>query len=395
MRLLPSDPDIATLVARIEKKDINLQPDFQRGEVWSDSKRRKLIDTILREWHVPPIHVIERENAKQEVLDGQQRLAAIRDFVRGHLLIDGSIEPLNEAIQALDGKHYSELPDEWRRRFDQFTIRVFRIVDYDPTEPAELFYRLNQPAMLTAAEQRNAFYGLTRTQVRDFVDRLIASGVDHEFVGFSNSRMAYDDVVARLCIQRERQTLAERVTSSMLASRYRGVSGFPEHVLESVSRGIDFFASARPFTQGPVRLNKATLFSWLWFATETYRFSDSWFPSERLGYVLRSFEDARTSRASLRPPLFKYPLLPTEVVASLLLIYTDRATSRVGDVSSILTRDIAIWAYVANAYDPTPPELAVTYKFNELIHEFSFGAQAEPSLASVSAAVDRLVKGER
>lgn len=39
MRLLPSDPDIQTIVARIKGGDINLQPDFQRGEVWGSPKK--------------------------------------------------------------------------------------------------------------------------------------------------------------------------------------------------------------------------------------------------------------------------------------------------------------------------------------------------------------------
>src|SRR5262249_53423944 len=55
----------ATIVSRINSGDINLQPHFQRGEVWSEAKRQKLIDSILRDWRVPPIHVIEvKESAK-------------------------------------------------------------------------------------------------------------------------------------------------------------------------------------------------------------------------------------------------------------------------------------------------------------------------------------------
>src|SRR6266480_6564706 len=145
MRSLPSDPDITTIVSRIENRDLDLQPAFQRGEVWSKVKKQRLIDTILRDWHVPPIHVIEvAESRKQEVLDGQQRLAAIRDFIRGDFSVDGKIEPIDKAIVKLDGLKYRDLPHEWRRRFDQFTIRVFRIVDYEQAEPGELFFRLNQ-----------------------------------------------------------------------------------------------------------------------------------------------------------------------------------------------------------------------------------------------------------
>ncbi len=58
MRLIPSDPDVETIVSRIRRRDLILQPEFQRGEVWSDVKKRRLIDGILRNWHVPPVHVV-------------------------------------------------------------------------------------------------------------------------------------------------------------------------------------------------------------------------------------------------------------------------------------------------------------------------------------------------
>jgi hypothetical protein len=64
MRLIPSDPDIATIVARITDGSLDLQPDFQRGAVWSKAKQRLLIDSILRSWYVPPIHVVRIEEDK-------------------------------------------------------------------------------------------------------------------------------------------------------------------------------------------------------------------------------------------------------------------------------------------------------------------------------------------
>lgn len=60
---------------------MDLQPDFQRGEIWTIQKKQKLIDSILRGWKIPPIHVIHNAQSVDEVLDGQQRLAAIRDFL--------------------------------------------------------------------------------------------------------------------------------------------------------------------------------------------------------------------------------------------------------------------------------------------------------------------------
>src|ERR1700753_3242148 len=206
MKLLPSDPDIQTIVARIKSEDLDLQPNFQRGEVWATSKKKKLIDSILRDWHVPPIHVVVGEEGRQEVLDGQQRLVAIRDFVDGHFRVDGSSEPLDPNIQRLDGLRYLELPPETKRAFDQFTIRMFRLVDYRPGEPGELFFRLNQMTYLTAAEQRNAFFGPVREQVRSLVLLLESASIANA-VGFSNRRMAYDDVLAKLLCTLEVGTL--------------------------------------------------------------------------------------------------------------------------------------------------------------------------------------------
>jgi len=95
MKLSHWEPDLRTLFNWIENKEIDLQPNFQRGDVWPSNKKRKLIDTILREWSIPPIHVVVTKSGTLEVLDGQQRLTAIRDFMLDGFPVDGSIEPID------------------------------------------------------------------------------------------------------------------------------------------------------------------------------------------------------------------------------------------------------------------------------------------------------------
>ena len=46
LRFNTSDPDIETIVRRIDRKIIDLQPDFQRGEVWSTAKKQRLEDYL-------------------------------------------------------------------------------------------------------------------------------------------------------------------------------------------------------------------------------------------------------------------------------------------------------------------------------------------------------------
>lgn len=211
MHLTPSDPDIATLYRKIRQERLDLQPNFQRGEVWGKAKKQRLIDSILRGWHIPPIHVIQVPSSdKQEVLDGQQRLAAIRDFIEGDFFINGNLEPSELHLTKLDGLFFNDLPQEVISRIEDFTIRILTISDYKPGEPGELFYRLNQPTNLTSAEHRNAYFGEARQQVKDLSEYMIDLGFSSKTLGFSNSRMAYDDVISKFLLTLEFGTLKKK-----------------------------------------------------------------------------------------------------------------------------------------------------------------------------------------
>jgi hypothetical protein len=338
MRLIPSDPDVETIVGRIRKGVLDLQPNFQRGEVWSNVKKQKLIDSILREWHVPPIHIIKGvDGATDVVLDGQQRLTAIRDFLNNELTVIGNIEPLDQRITALDGLKYRELSPEWQAKVNSFPIRQFLIVDFKPSEPSELFYRLNQPVALTAAEQRNSFFGKPREQIKKLVEQMESSGLDKQFLGFSNARMSYDDVLARVCVTLE-SGLSKKVGAGLLADRYRSGDQFDPTAVERTSTAIALLGHIRKVLHHPARLNKASLFSWLIFfsrqnATSYAYKAEGWAHYFDYFEGLRSVYDLGLEGAS-----------PNEVFqAALFAIYNDRVKSRVADPSSVLLRDLVLW----------------------------------------------------
>lgn len=340
MHLNPSDPDIATLLTRIKNGDLQLQPDFQRGEVWSYGKKQILIDSILRGWHIPPIHVIEAlESGRQEVLDGQQRLVAIRDFANGKVRIDGRAEPFDEEINRLDKLNYSDLPDFYRRRFDQFTIRVIRITGFKPAEPAELFFRLNQPVGLTTAEKRNAFFGETRNQIREVVSEMESVGLGKGVIGFSNSRMAYDDVLARVAMTVDARSLNLKIDAGKLADQYRSEKPFLPETMTSIRRAICILADLKPAEHEPIKFNKATLYSWILFVIRANNELRLPLNGEAFIAFIVCFEQLRRHGASAALVSDKYKSL----IPHLLAIYEDRSTSRVGDVSSVVLRDLVIW----------------------------------------------------
>lgn len=349
MRLIPSDPDIETVLGRINDGSLDLQPDFQRGAVWSRPKQRLLVDSVLRSWYVPPIHVVLAKDDQQIVLDGQQRLRAIWEFSKGHFTVDGSAEPVDPEIESLDGLRYEDLPAPAKRRFNRFTLRLFEVVDYEAEEPYELFFRLNQPTTLTAAEKRNAFFGVPRQQVKQLASYAAQEGLSQERVGFSNARMAYEDIVARFLWTLEVGSLDEKVTASRITERYRKEAPFAEDVVKWGERSISVLFSSSSLDLELVRLNKATMHTWLCFVARALALECD---ISQLSDFIRVFESTRSRlRRESEIPNNLYQLPP-----ALLDIFNDRATSRVNDVSSVLLRDVILWLCLA-ILDPKKEDL--------------------------------------
>ena len=323
MKLTPSEPDLKTIVERIENGDIDLQPDFQRNEVWSRAKKRKLIDTVLRGWSIPPVHLVITEGGRAEVLDGQQRLASIRDFMTNKFTIDGKVSPLDSTIETLHGKLFRRLDDNTRRHFEQYPLKCFRITDYSPEEPNELFYRLNQPTLLTAGEQRNALYGPARQQMKELVSEFEALGNSVSTLGFSNIRLAYDDVIARILYFVERGSFAEKATETRVSERFKSSEPFPEHTFECCKYAITAFTESRSRFNS-FRLNKASLLSWLLFYA---RFYDN--VEVDLDYFME-FHDFWQTGAHI-------------TADAVLELYQDRISLRVTDVTSVAYRDFALF----------------------------------------------------
>ena len=328
MRITKTDPDLESLVRRIREGELDLQPDFQRDEIWDGPRRQRLIDTILREWYVPAVHVVVDSDGKDVVLDGQQRLAAIRDFFANKIKVNGSTEPPDERIQALHGLTYSKLPDDVRRAVNSFSISVIKLYDYRPQEPNELFFRLNQSYNLTPPEKRNALHGAARDQVKDLVEEMKSSGLlTKERIGFNNSRLAYDDVIARACVALELDDMRRHINNNVVEAQYRG-GAFASGTIGRLREAGTKLTELIDRTPTRVRFNKGTLQTWLVYS--------AWAPADT-GQIpedlLARFEALRVEARAGHDSNDLGPLIG---------LYEDRASYRVTDVSSVLIRDLVI-----------------------------------------------------
>lgn len=367
MKLSPTEPDIRTIVDRIDNGDIELQPDFQRQEVWSTNKKKRLIDTVLRGWSIPPVHLVEASDNQLEVLDGQQRLAALRDFLHNRFSIDGRITPEDTKVNALHGRFYRQLDQATRRHIDQFPIRCFRITDYTPEEPSELFYRLNQPTILTAGEQRNALFGPARQQLKEILGHFEDSGNTKETLGFSNVRLAYDDVLARLLYFLDVNNFGSKSTEARISERFRSQEPFPDYVMLRANGAIRHFTNARNNCE-PTRFNKANLLSWLIF------FSRFECEEPLLSDAIQAFIDVSDTRQSAHS------------LWQAAALFHDRSSLRVTDVSSVVYRDFVLCYIYKIFLDGELPESVNTALIVEVAN-----AMAENDHASFEYVVANLV----
>lgn len=350
MKCSTSNIQLETIISRIKKGTLNLQPDFQRGEVWSPAKQKKLIDTILRRWTIPPIHVVPSSDETEEVLDGQQRLAAIRDFCDGKFAIDGNIQPYNEFIYSLNDFKYEDLDEKIKARFLRYEISFVTLIDYEPSEPAELFDRLNQPMKLTSAEQRNAYMGETRNQIKELVSFFEESGASKETIGFSNSRLAYDEIIAKFCYAIEIKTLRQKIVASDINDKYRENEKFSGNTFkecrEILLKFMDIINKYKD-TIYKLKMNKATIYSWFVFIKQNNNLSE-----EDISSVMYSFEVMREhikgkliiKNDNQKQIVEQYDNFKKDIpyLESLINVFNQRSSMGSTDALSIIYRDIIL-----------------------------------------------------
>jgi hypothetical protein len=336
---------IKSVYEDIKDGELDLRPNFQRGEVWTTKKKKLLIDSILREWYIPPIHTVSIGNGKAEVLDGQQRLSAIRDFLDNQFQIDGFIEPKDDDIVELHGKKFKDLPPDIQRKIERFGITIYEITDYNQGEPNELFYRLNQTIKLTSSEARNAIFGDVRDDMSSFVSYMDELDVDKNILGFSNSRMAYNDLLSRVCLLLEKKSIRYQLSDANLTNRYRNDTSFDNEISIAIKNTIRIFGEFSSHIKDMevnTNLTKASSLNWIYLIA-CMNISGEEFDNNQIYNAFFNLESAK-SHVKINEKI-PYEILcffdiDEQCLRELLMIYIERSSSRVMSIGSIIIRDI-------------------------------------------------------
>lgn len=150
----------------------NFDPDYQRrGDVWSDDKQSFLIDSILKNYPMPPIflhQIIDSSTGATiyNVIDGKQRLSAILAFISNKIETPSDYDVGAFGDSRLNGKKFDDLKDdlsEYKMQFWRYTLSIEYIETVDDDIINNVFDRLNRNGEpLEPQELRNAKYHQTK-----------------------------------------------------------------------------------------------------------------------------------------------------------------------------------------------------------------------------------------
>lgn len=221
------------------EKDINPVPTYQRSSVWKPEQKQMLIDSILRKIEIPKIYLreIKEDGYQYEIIDGQQRMRALWDFLNNEYSLSEEAEPLvvRGKLYLVSEKQYDELEQPIRvERIHKYNLDVVIIYDATEDEIADLFYRLNNGTPLSTAEVRNSMPGEMKNTIKQLAKHPFFSKVS-----FSNRRFIHDQVCAQMMLLELNNGLADTrdISLSKMYSDY--IKSVPRTTVENIKSTLD------------------------------------------------------------------------------------------------------------------------------------------------------------
>lgn len=151
-----------------DENDRYFVPTYQRNLAWKPEQQSEFIESLIVGLPVPFMFFYQTSGGRMEIVDGSQRMRAMRAFVKENLrLKELSLVP------ELNGFCYSDLPEDRRNKLEDVTIRTIILdTETDPSTRAEMFARINRTGTIAneAEIRRGSLPGLVTDLIKNLAE---------------------------------------------------------------------------------------------------------------------------------------------------------------------------------------------------------------------------------
>lgn len=147
-------------------------PAYQRKSVWSDEKQSFFIDSVLKNFPMPPIFLHQKIDddtgkTKYDIIDGKQRLTSLIRFLKNEIPASDEFENSPFYDEKIAGIYFSEFDEkgltDYKRKLWRYVIPIEYIDTSDKNVIDNIFDRLNRNGEpLNGQELRKSVYHGTK-----------------------------------------------------------------------------------------------------------------------------------------------------------------------------------------------------------------------------------------
>lgn len=194
IKTVPLSYTVFEILRRIERGDIELNPDFQRQFIWDEVRQSRLIESVLLGIPLPTFYLDKTSETRIQVVDGLQRLSTLHAFCKAKTLRLRGLEFLTE----LNGKTFDELSPQMQRTIEDTQPTQIAIEQGTPRNVKfMIFRRINTGGVnLNDQEIRHALF---EGPARDFLHDL---GQSEAFITATNDMVDSMRMEDRECVLR-------------------------------------------------------------------------------------------------------------------------------------------------------------------------------------------------
>jgi len=163
-----TNPNVASVMDQLKQGRYYI-PEYQRdSSEWSDPKRSLFIESLINNMTIPPLIVYPDDDPatgreRKQIVDGQQRLSTIRDFINDEFALssEAEVEYAPNVGPLIQGKRYSQLGVDIQDQIRGYTLNFIVLPkNLDLNLRLEIFRRINEGGVpLSAQDLRLAIFG--------------------------------------------------------------------------------------------------------------------------------------------------------------------------------------------------------------------------------------------